>query len=93
MSYTDVIKDIEDLAHYREYTCRQCSHKQRVYALVVQSRCERCGVRVKFRRFAASLEVEDVIVAVLAWLGKGEEFKLAMETKRIIDSSPDWYSR
>jgi transcription elongation factor Elf1 len=89
MSYTKVIEDIENLPHYREYTCRQCGHKQKAYILVVNSRCEQCGVCGKLRRYAASPEIEDVIDAVLAWLGEGEEFELAMERKRAIDSSPD----
>jgi ribosomal protein L37E len=89
MSYADVIEDIEKLSHYREYTCRQCGHKQKAYSLVVQSRCEKCGVWSKLRRYAASPEIEDVVDAALIWLGEGEEFKLAMERKRVIDSSAD----
>lgn len=90
MSYTEVIEDIEDLPRYREYTCRQCGHKQRVHSLVIQADCEKCGGRSKLRGHASiGSEVEDVIDAVLAWLGEGEEFELAMERKRVIDSSPD----
>jgi transcription elongation factor Elf1 len=86
MSYIEVIEHIDNLPHYREFTCRQCGHKQKVHSLVVQSHCEKCGASVKLRRYAASPEIEDVIDAVLAWLGRGEEFELAMERKRVIDS-------
>jgi len=90
MSYTDVIKDIENLPHYREYTCRQCGHKQWVYSLVIQSPCEKCGTRSKLRRYASiGSEIEDVIDTVLAWLGEGEQFKLAMDRKQVIDLSAD----
>jgi transcription elongation factor Elf1 len=86
----DVIEGIEQLPHYREFTCRQCGHKQKVYSLFIHTHCEKCGVRVKLRGYAAiGSEIEDVIDTVLAWLGEGEEFKLAMERKRVIDSSPD----
>jgi hypothetical protein len=44
---------------------------------------------VKLRRYAATPEIEDVIDAVLSWLGQGREFELAMERKRVIDSSAD----
>lgn len=89
MSYTEIIEGIENLPHYREFTCRQCGHRQRVYSLVVRSHCEKCKTSVKLRRYAASPEIEDIIDAVLAWLGEGEEFELAMKRKRVIDSSPD----
>lgn len=88
-SYADVIEDIENLPHYREYTCRQCGHKQQVYSLIVQSRCEKCGVWSKLRRYTAGPEIEDVIDTVLAWLGEGEELRLAMDRKQVIDSSAD----
>jgi hypothetical protein len=89
MSYTEVIEDIQHLSHYREFTCKQCGHKQRVYSLVVQSHCERCNTPVKLRRYSAAPEIEDVIDAVLSWLGTDKEFELAMERKQEIDSSPD----
>ncbi len=86
MSYTKVVEDIENLPHYREFTCMRCGHKQKVYSLVIQSHCEKCNTPVKLRRFTAAPEIEDVIDAVLFWLGEGEEFELAMERKRLIDS-------
>lgn len=89
MSYSEVIEDIRTLPHYREFTCGRCGHKQEVYSLVVQSRCERCDAPAKLRRYSAAPEIEDVIDVVLDWLGKGKGFELAMERKQLIDSSPD----
>ncbi len=89
MSYARVIEDIESLPHYREFTCKQCGHRQSAYSLTIQARCERCNTPVKLRRYAATPEIEDVIDAVLSWLGQGREFELAMERKRVIDSSAD----
>jgi DNA-directed RNA polymerase subunit RPC12/RpoP len=87
MAYSDVISHIEGLPRYREYVCPTCGHNQRAYALVIQANCEECGARVKLRGYAAvGSEVEDVIDAVLAWLGDGEDFKLAMERKRTLDT-------
>ena len=60
-----------------------------MYSLTVQSHCEGCKAPVKLRRYTAAAEIEDVIDAVLFWMGEGEEFKLAMERKRLIDSSDD----
>jgi hypothetical protein len=88
MSYAEVIEAIENLPHYREFTCMQCGHEQTIYSLVIQSHCEKCNIPVKLRRYAAGPEIEDIIDTVLSWLGKGQEFELAMERKRTIDSSP-----
>jgi hypothetical protein len=81
-----VIEDITNLPHYREFICNQCGHKQRAYSLVVQTHCENCKTTLKLRGYAAiGSEVEDVIDAVLAWLGQGDELELAMQRKRIVD--------
>lgn len=87
MSYSETIEDIQNLPHYREYTCRVCGHKQKVYILLIQNECEKCGARSKLRRYAAiGSEAEDVIDAVLEWLGKGNEFEDAMKWKQFLDS-------
>src|SRR3972149_10897715 len=87
MSYTDVIKDIENLSHYREYICSQCGQKQKIYILRIHAGCEKCGARSKLRGFASiGSEIEDVIDAVLAWLGNGVDRESAMQRKGIIDS-------
>ncbi len=87
MSYSESIEDIKGLPHYREYTCSKCGHKQKAYILVIQGDCERCGTRNKLRGYGAiGIEVEDVIDAVLDWLGKGDEFEDAMKYKQMIDS-------
>lgn len=87
MSYTQTIEDIQDLPHYREYTCHNCGHKQNAFVLLIQRECEQCGTRSKLRRYASvGTEIEDVVDAVLEWLGQGTEFEDAMKRKRVIDS-------
>ncbi len=87
MSYSDVIADIQNLPHYREYTCKKCGHKQKVFILRIQPSCIECGNRSKLRGYAAQgSEVEDVIDAVLNWLGTGSEFEEAMKWKQVLDS-------
>jgi len=88
MSYSKIIDDIQKLPHYREYICPKCGHKQKVYTLVIHGKCEQCETRYKFRAIAPiGSEVEDVIDAVLDWIGGGVEFEDAMKRKHIIDSS------
>jgi hypothetical protein len=90
MSYTDVLEDIEKLPHYREFVCRRCGHKQNIYILTIQTDCEKCKTRSKLRRYAAiGSEIEDVIDAVLAWMGDGDDFAQAMGRKKEIDSGPE----
>jgi hypothetical protein len=90
MSYTAVLEDIEELPHYREFFCRHCGHKQNVYILTIQSECENCKTRSKLRRYTAlGAEIEDVIDAVLAWIGEGDDLAQAMKRKKEIDSSPE----
>lgn len=87
MSYPKTIEDIKKLPHYREFTCNNCGHIQKVYVLVIHGQCEQCGTEYKFRGIAPiGSEVEDVIDTVLEWLGKGSEFDDAMKWKKVIDS-------
>jgi DNA-directed RNA polymerase subunit RPC12/RpoP len=86
MSYTDVIREIEGLQHYRNYRCATCGYAQDAYALNIQSTCQNCGSRHKLRGHGAiGTEIEDVIDAVLEWIGKGNEFDLAMSRKKELD--------
>jgi ribosomal protein S27E len=86
MSYINVIEDIETLSHYREYKCKNCGHNQKAYVLTIQEKCEKCGQIGKLRGYSAiGSEIEDVVDAVLAWLGQGDDFESAMERKRVID--------
>ena len=87
MSYLKIIEEIQALPHYRYYTCNKCGHGQKIYTLVIHRKCERCGTKYKFRGMAPiGSEVEDVIDAVLEWLGTESEFEDAMEWKKVIDS-------
>lgn len=87
MPHTDVLEDIESLPHYREYVCPRCGHDNEEYVLIIQANCEKCDLRVKLRGFASiGTEIEDVIDAVLAWIGQDDEFELAMVRKQVIDS-------
>ncbi len=77
---------LENLPHYREFTCPMCGHKQEVYILLIHINCEQCNFRGKLRGHGSiGTEIEDVIDAVLGWIGTGKEFELAMERKRAID--------
>ena len=93
MSYINVIKDIENLPHYRMVTCSECGYVQKVHTLVIHGSCTECGVRRKYRGHASmGSEIEDVIDTVLAWIGQGERLTLVMERKQTIDScsKDDW---
>ncbi len=87
MSYSKIIDEIQGLPHYHEYTCTKCGHKQTVYILVIHGKCEQCDTEYKFRGIEPiGSEIEDVIDAVLEWMGQGKELEDAMNRKQIIDS-------
>jgi transcription elongation factor Elf1 len=87
MSYSKTIEEIQNLPHYREFSCKKCGHKQKVYILVIHGNCDQCGTEYKFRGITPiGSEIEDVIDTVLDWIGKGNEFEDAMKWKQTIDS-------
>lgn len=86
MTYTETIEDIQNLPHYREYSCPNCGYKQKAYILEIQRNCEKCGSRSKLRRFASiGAEIEDVVDAVFDWMGKGKDFENALRIKQEMD--------
>lgn len=90
MSYSEIIEDINRLPRFREVVCTKCGYKQKVHSLTMQTNCEDCGTLLKLRGYAAmGSEIEDVIDAVLLWLGQGDEFSLAMERKRVLDEAEE----
>ena len=79
---TDVIQEIEKLPHFHTLKCPACSTDIRVHALEIYAECPKCGLRHKCRGLAAiGSEIQDVIDAVLAWAGRGEEFEAVMRRR------------
>lgn len=82
----DIIEEINKLPHYRVYKCHNCGHEQKAYILDIYGICEVCGRKSKLRGFSSiGAETEDVIEAVLHWIGSNKEFDLAMKRKGVID--------
>lgn len=85
MSYTRVISDIEQLPHFREVECKQCGSSLVVHALQINAVCDGCGVKMKLRGYAAiGSEVQDVIDAVLKWMGTGSAYEATMKRHKAI---------
>ncbi len=75
----DLVEEIRSLSHFRDVTCPRCGEQFRVYTLRIYAQCPKCGEERKYRSFGATgTETEDVVDAVLAWIGTGETFKEAM---------------
>lgn len=87
---TDLVEDIQSLSRYREVSCPRCGEQLRVYTLTIYASCPKCGEERKYRSFGATgTETEDVIDAVLAWIGTGETFKAAMRRHNEIVAEAD----
>jgi hypothetical protein len=90
MSYSNVIDDIVELPHTRAWMCDACGSENKAYVLDVYAACGKCERKAKMRGYAAiGGEVEDVVDAVLAWMGTGADFDNAMLRKSAIDSLAD----
>ena len=85
----DVISEIEALEHFRSVDCYSCKESFRVHTLQIQVSCPHCGADMKCRAFGGiGTEIQDVIDAVLAWAGDGEEFQAVLERRQQIQSDP-----
>jgi hypothetical protein len=86
MSFPSVIEKIQKLPHDRIWMCRKCGQRNTASVLAIDVDCERCSTKHKLRGDAAiGTEVEDVIDAVLEWMGTGARLEVVMKRKSAID--------
>ena len=85
MSYSDIIQRIENLEHFRQVKCPACKEKQRFYILDIHGSCSTCGTKLKLRGLGSiGTEIEDVIDAVLEWMGEGKTLEVSLNRQRQI---------
>jgi ribosomal protein L37AE/L43A len=88
MDYYKVIEEIESLKHFRNICCPECGHQHRVHILQIGLICSKCKKSMKLRGFASiGSEIQDVIDAVLEWIGEGEQFNAVMKRYEEIKNS------
>jgi ribosomal protein L37AE/L43A len=88
MDYYEVIKEIESLKHFRDICCPECGHQHRVHILQIVLICSKCKKKMKLRGLASiGSEIQDVIDAVLEWIGEGEQFEAVMKRYEEIKDS------
>ena len=67
------------MPHFSIIECSNCKGKFRVHVLEIKGKCPNCGTISKYRGYASiGTEIQDVIDAVLEWMGEGETFAAAM---------------
>ena len=90
MSFATVIGMIEKLSHERMFVCSKCGHHSTASILSMYADCPQCSTRLKLRGHAAiGDEVEDVVDAVLRWMGSGRAMEAAMRRKEELDRHDD----
>ena len=80
----EIIDEIKNLPAFSPIQCPKCGHEYEVSALLIQGECPNCNLYIKYRAFSAEKEIQDVIDAVLEWIGEGESFTAAMDRYKII---------
>ena len=81
----DIIDEIKALPHFRDITCADCDTSFRVHTLEIHANCPKCGATPKCRAFGGiGTEVQDVIDAVLEWMGEGESLDAVMSRHKMI---------
>jgi len=90
MSFASLIEMINKLPHERAFICPKCGRRDAVNVLSIYTDCPQCSTRQKLRGYGAvGGEVEDVIDAVLKWMGSGASLDAAMKRKEELDHYSD----
>ena len=79
--YLDLVREIHKLPRRRETTCLDCKTSFSYLTLDTYVKCPDCGRQTKTRSFGGYNEPQDVIEAVLAWLGDGPTFDELMQRR------------
>jgi DNA-directed RNA polymerase subunit RPC12/RpoP len=86
MSFVSVIGIINKLPHERTFVCTKCGQQGTTSVLSIYADCQQCSTRLKLRGYVAiGGEVEDVIDAVLKWIGSGATLEAAMRRKSEVE--------
>ena len=72
--YLDLIRQIHKLPRTRETNCLDCGTTFSFLTLDTYIKCPNCSRQTKTRSFGAYNEPQEIIEAVLAWLGDGLAF-------------------
>lgn len=81
-----IIDEIENFPATRIIECR-CGKSYRISTLLIYGHCDHCGAQTaKLRAFGGiGTELQDLIDAVLKWMGTGEQLELTLVRKKEID--------
>ena len=79
----DIIEEIKLLPHFTDVECPNCKERIRLHTLQIQANCPYCGLGFKHRGYGSiGTEIQDVIDAVLEWVGEGESIAAVMNRYR-----------
>lgn len=77
--YNDIIHDIEELPHFREFWC-VCENDQEVHAFAAQVECKECKKVTSLRDPQdPESQIQSVVEEVLSWIGEGEALEAVIQ--------------
>lgn len=86
MELNRIMEEIEALPRTKPFSC--CGQTTEVCTLDIYAQCPVCKKKSKLRGYGPiGTEIQDMIDAVLKWLGSGKEFEMVMRRKREIDKA------
>lgn len=85
MSLGQVIDEIRRLECFNNTVCPSCHTSVRYHALQIYANCPKCNTQIKVRAFGGvGTEIQDVIDAVLEWIGDGENLEAVLKRHKQI---------
>ncbi|MBN1800397.1 MAG: hypothetical protein JW891_02770 [Candidatus Lokiarchaeota archaeon] len=71
--FKEIFEKLKKLPKKTEKFCPNCTKSFDFSPILIYATCPNCKYEFKTRAFSGYIELEDVIVMILDWLGKGEE--------------------
>jgi hypothetical protein len=81
------LESIESFPLHRDV--RHCGETFQVSPFDIYADCPRCGVRIKVRSFASSVEIEDVFDAVFDWMNQAGAEDLVRRKLKVLQQDQD----
>jgi uncharacterized protein YjaG (DUF416 family) len=90
MNLNEIIKEIEELEHFKSLKCFNCLSEIRYYVLQIYVVCPTCKKQLKVRGSSAiGTEIEDLMDTVLVWIGTEKTFEEALKRREEIIKDSD----
>ena len=79
MDYYALIRELNELRPHCTAKCTKCGTEMKYSVLEIYCTCSICATKHNVRAMSAELELQDLMIEVVAWLAKNQQLERARQ--------------